>query len=160
MARAVGPTGRVTAVDVDESNLQTLRARLQQDQVTNVDVVVGAIDDPRLPENTLDAVLIYNVYHELPTPEPILRSILAALKPGGRLVMSEPVHEEIHGDNVRTATRVEQLKNHEIGPDFVQQDLLAAGFEVIERRSNFLPFTTPGHKGGFWLMVARKPSAR
>ncbi|MGH9309140.1 MAG: class I SAM-dependent methyltransferase [Vicinamibacterales bacterium] len=155
IARAVGPEGRVTAVDVSEKYLEKLRARLQQDNVTNVDVVVGAVDDPRLPENRFDAVLIYNAYHEMTTPEPILRSIFAALKPGGRLVMSEPLH-----DNVRTATRAEQVADHEIGPDFVQQELQAAGFEVIEQRPDFVAFTSPGHKGGFWLMVARKPPLR
>ena len=38
IARAVGPTGRVTAVDVSEKYLDKLRARLQQDNMTNVDV--------------------------------------------------------------------------------------------------------------------------
>jgi predicted methyltransferase len=153
IARAVGPTGRVTAVDVSEKYLEKLRARLQEDNVTNVDVVVGAVDDPRLPEGTFDAVLIYNAYHEMTTPEPILKSIFMALKPGGRLVMSEPLH-----DAVRSATRAEQLKDHEIGPNFVQQDLEAAGFAIVEQRPDFLAFTSPGHKGGFWLMVARKPA--
>jgi ubiquinone/menaquinone biosynthesis C-methylase UbiE len=152
IARAVGPTGRVTAVDVSEKYLETLRARIQQDKVTNVDVVVGAVDDPRLPQGAFNSVLIYNAYHEMTTPEPILKAILIALKPGGRLVMSEPLHE-----NVRSATRAEQVRDHEIGPNFVQQELQAAGFEVIEQRPDFLAFTIPGHKGGFWLMIARKP---
>jgi ubiquinone/menaquinone biosynthesis C-methylase UbiE len=152
IARAVGPTGRVTAVDVSENYLDKLRARLQQENVTNVDVVVGAVDNPHLPERTFDAVLIYNAYHEMTTPEPILKAIFMALKPGGRLVMSEPLH-----DNVRSATRAEQVKDHEIGPNFVQQELQAAGFEVIEQRLDFVAFTSPGHKGGFWLMIARKP---
>jgi ubiquinone/menaquinone biosynthesis C-methylase UbiE len=153
IAKAVGPTGRVTAVDVSEKYLEKLRERLKQDNISNVDVVVGAVDDPRLSPDSFDAVLIYNAYHEMTTPEPILKSILAALKPGGRLVMSEPLH-----DNVRSATRAEQVKDHEIGPNFVEQELRAAGFEVVEQRPDFLAFTSPGHKGGFWLMVARKPA--
>jgi predicted methyltransferase len=96
--------------------------------------------------------LIYNAYHEMTAPEPILKAILTALKPGGRLVMSEPLH-----DNVRGATRAEQVKDHEIGPNFVQQELQIAGFEVLEQRTDFLAFTSPGHQGGFWLIVARKP---
>jgi SAM-dependent methyltransferase len=142
----------VTAVDVSEKYLEKLRARLKQDNVTNVDVVVGAVDDPRLPASTFDAVLIYNAYHEMTTPEPILKAVLTALKPDGRLVMSEPLH-----DNLCTATRAEQVKDHEIGPNFVHQELQAAGFQVIEQRPDFLAFTSPGHKGGFWLMIARKP---
>jgi ubiquinone/menaquinone biosynthesis C-methylase UbiE/tRNA A-37 threonylcarbamoyl transferase component Bud32 len=160
IARAVGPIGRVTAVDISEDNLANLRARVQQDNITNVDFVLCTLDDTRLVENTFDAVLIYNAYHHMTAPEPVLRSILAALKPGGRLVMSEPIHEEIHGENVRKATRAEQINDHEIAPDFVQQELEAAGFEVIEQRPDFLPFTSAGYKGGFWLMVARKPPAR
>lgn len=152
IAKAVGPTGGVTAVDVSEKYLEKLRERLKQDDISNVDVVVGAVDDSRLPANAFDAVLIYNAYHEMTSPEPILTSILAALKPGGRLVMSEPLH-----DNVRSATRAEQVKDHEIGPNFVEQELRAAGFEIVEQRPDFLAFTSPGHKGGFWLMVARKP---
>ena len=65
IAQAVGPTGRVTAVDVSEKYLEKLRARIQQDNISNVDVVVGAVDDPRLAENAFDAVLIYNAYHEM-----------------------------------------------------------------------------------------------
>jgi ubiquinone/menaquinone biosynthesis C-methylase UbiE len=153
IAKAVGPTGRVTAVDVSEKYLEKLRERLKQENIVNVDVVVGAVDDPRLSPDSFDAVLIYNAYHEMTTPEPILKSILAALKPGGRLVMSEPLH-----DNVRSATRAEQIKDHEIGPNFVEQELRAAGFDIVEQRPDFLAFTSPGHKGGFWLMVARKPA--
>jgi ubiquinone/menaquinone biosynthesis C-methylase UbiE len=153
IARAVGPTGRVTAVDVSEKYLDKLRARIQQDKITNVDVVLGAVDDPRLPQGTFDSVLIYNAYHEMTTPEPILKAIFMGLKPGGRLVMSEPLH-----DNVRSATRAEQVKDHEIGPNFVQQELQAAGFDVIEQRPDFLAFPNPDHKGGFWLIVARKPA--
>jgi SAM-dependent methyltransferase len=106
----------------------------------------------RLPDGTFGAVLVYNAYHEMTTPEPILKSIFAALKPGGRLVMSEPLH-----DNVRSATRTEQVKDHEIGANFVEQELNAAGFEIVEQRPDFVAFTAPGHKGGFWLMIARKP---
>lgn len=137
---------------MSEKYLEKLRARIQQDEVTNVDVVVGAVDDPHLPPDTFDAVLIYNAYHEMTTSEPILKAIFMALKPGGRLVMSEPLH-----DNVRSATRAEQVKDHEIGPNVVRQELQAAGFEMIEQRPDFLAFTSPEHKGGFWLMIARKP---
>jgi hypothetical protein len=43
------------------------------------------------------------------------------------------------------------------GGGFVHQELQAAKFEVIEQRPDFLAFTSPGHKGGFWLMIAGKP---
>jgi ubiquinone/menaquinone biosynthesis C-methylase UbiE len=153
IARAVGADGRVTAVDISEKYLEKLRARLKQESITNVDLVVAGVDDPHLPTGTLDAVLIYNAYHEMTAHESILKAVLAALKPGGRVVMSEPLH-----DNIRGAARADQVKDHEIGSNFVEQELQAAGFEVIEKRQDFVPFTAPGHKGGFWLIVARKPA--
>jgi ubiquinone/menaquinone biosynthesis C-methylase UbiE len=137
IARVVAPTGRVMAVDVTEKYLEKLRARIQQDNITNIDVVLGVVYDPRLPENTFDAILIYNAYHEMTAPEPILKAIFRALRSGGRVVMSEPLH-----DDVREAPRAAQVKNHEIGPNFVEQELQAAGFEVIERRPDFLAFRT------------------
>ena len=152
IAQAVGPTGRVTAVDVSEKYLEKLRARLRDAKIANVDVVVGAIDDPRLPAGAFDAVLIYNAYHEMTEPDAILKAVFAGLKPGGRLVMAEPLH-----DNLRSATRADQIKEHEIGDNYVQEELKRAGFEIIDRRPDFLAFTSPGHKGGFWLLVASKP---
>jgi ubiquinone/menaquinone biosynthesis C-methylase UbiE len=152
IARAVGPNGRVVAVDLNEKSLEKLRATLAQENITNVDVVVGAVDDPRLSPNTFDSVLVYNTYHEMTAHELMLKAIFAALKPGGRLVISEALH-----DNVRDASRAAQVKEHEIGLNFVDPELRAAGFEVIEQRPDFLPFTRPEHKGGFWLIIARKP---
>ena len=139
-------------MDVSEEYLKKLRARLQQDNVTNIDVILGAIDDPRLPAGTFDAVLIYNAYHEMAANEAILQAIVTALKPGGRLVMAEPVHA-----NLRSASRAEQIKQHEISDEFVAQELRSAGFQILERRPDFLPFPMPGHIGGFWLIVAAKP---
>lgn len=153
IARAVGTDGRVTAVDISEKYLEKLRVRLKQENITNVDLVVAGVDDPHLPAGMLDAVLIYNAYHEMTAHESILKAVLGALKPGGRLVMSEPIH-----DNIRDAARADQVKEHEIGSNFVEQELRTAGFEVIEKRQDFVPFTAAGHKGGFWLIVARKPA--
>jgi hypothetical protein len=50
--------------------------------VSNVDVVVGAVDDPHLPESAFDAVLIYNAYHEMTAPEAILKAILCRFREG------------------------------------------------------------------------------
>lgn len=152
IAQAVGPTGRVTAVDVSEKYLEKLRARLRDDKITNGDVVIGATDDPRLPVGAFDAVLIDNAYHEMTEPDAILKAVFASLKSGGRLVMAEPLH-----DNLRSATRDEQMKEHEIGDNYVQEELKRAGFQIIEHRPDFLAFTSPCHKGGFWLLVAEKP---
>jgi precorrin-6B methylase 2 len=60
LASAVGPSGKVYAVDIDEKVLDGLRHRLADARIANVDVVVGGDDDPHLPADALDAAFIVN----------------------------------------------------------------------------------------------------
>ena len=74
IARAVAPNGRTVAVDISESALNKLRDRAGRENVSNVEVVVGAVDDPHLPARQLDAVMIHNAYHEMTEHEAMLRT--------------------------------------------------------------------------------------
>jgi SAM-dependent methyltransferase len=89
MAREVGPSGRVIATDIQPGMLEILRRRLQQDRLSNVELVLGAADDPKLPDGSLDLALMVDVYHELSAPQAFVRRLRAALKPTGRLVLLE-----------------------------------------------------------------------
>jgi ubiquinone/menaquinone biosynthesis C-methylase UbiE len=150
IARAVLPNGRAVAVDVSDAALTKLRERASRDNVTNVDAVLGATDDPRLEAGRFDAVLIHNAYHEMTEHEAMLRHIRTALKAGGRLVIVEPMHESSRG-----LSREKQVEKHDIEIDIVDQELRAAGFEIVQRDAEFVKFT--GVAGGFWLIRARRP---
>jgi ubiquinone/menaquinone biosynthesis C-methylase UbiE len=89
LAKKVGPQGRVYANDIQQGMLDLLNKRLAKGKITNVSVVLGTQDDPRIPIDTLDLVLMVDVYHELSQPQLMLRRIRASLKPGGRLVLLE-----------------------------------------------------------------------
>jgi ubiquinone/menaquinone biosynthesis C-methylase UbiE len=89
MARKVGPSGRVYANDIQPEMLTLLRARLAREKITNVETVLGAVDDPKLPAAALDLILMVDVYHEFQQPQAMLRHMHAALRPGGRLVLLE-----------------------------------------------------------------------
>lgn len=89
LAAAVGPAGRVYANDVQPEMLEILRRRLAAQRVTNVTLVQGAVDDPRLPAASVDLELMVDVYHELSRPQAMLQRLRAALKPAGRLVLLE-----------------------------------------------------------------------
>ena len=89
LSAQVGPTGRVYANDVQPQMIEILRRRLDKRKITNVVLVQGEIDDPRLPAATVDLALMVDVYHELSQPQQMLRHIREALKPGGRLVLLE-----------------------------------------------------------------------
>lgn len=89
LAARVGATGRVWANDVQPQMLEMLGRRLATRHITNVTLVQGAIDDPKLPTASVDLELMVDVYHELSEPQLMLRHLREALKPGGRLVLLE-----------------------------------------------------------------------
>jgi len=89
LADRVGPTGRVFANDVQPQMLNILARRLDRSKITNVTLIEGTLDDPRLPPASVDLALMVDVYHELSQPQSILRHLRESLKPGGRLVLLE-----------------------------------------------------------------------
>src|SRR5438876_1688954 len=89
LSTRVGPTGRVYATDIQPEMLRLLGRRLTIQQVTNVILVQGAVDDPRLPQSAVDLELLVDVYHEFSAPQAMLRHLRDALKAGGRLVLLE-----------------------------------------------------------------------
>jgi ubiquinone/menaquinone biosynthesis C-methylase UbiE len=89
LSARVGPTGRVFANDLQPQMLQILGRRLALRNITNVTLVQGTIDDPKLDPASVDLEIMVDVYHELSQPQAMLRRLRAALKPGGRLVLLE-----------------------------------------------------------------------
>jgi predicted methyltransferase len=144
LARAVGANGRVFAVDIDDAAMDRLRRRLEEDGIENVTIVKGTTDDPKLPERTLDAALIVNAYHEMEQHQSILAGLRRALKPDGRLVIVEPVTPSRRG-----RPRADEVRSHEIDPEYVLQDARAAGLAVVALRDPFTRRDDEIH----WLMA-------
>ena len=89
LARKVGPEGRVYGVDIQPEMLELMIQRLRERGVTNVVGVLGTEQDPKLPTNALDLVLMVDVYHEFAHPFEMMQAIVRALKPGGRVAFVE-----------------------------------------------------------------------
>jgi ubiquinone/menaquinone biosynthesis C-methylase UbiE len=89
MARRVGPAGKVYANDIQPEMLTILRQRLTREKITNIEPVLGTVNDPKLPANAIDLILMVDVYHEFQQPQIMLRRMRESLKPGGRLVLLE-----------------------------------------------------------------------
>ena len=89
LARLVGAEGKVYAVDVQPGMLQLLQQNAAKANVANIVPVLGAIDDPKLPAETLDLIIMVDVYHEFSQPQRMLQRMREALKPGGRLALFE-----------------------------------------------------------------------
>ncbi|MGD2153989.1 MAG: class I SAM-dependent methyltransferase [Gemmatimonadales bacterium] len=147
LAREVGASGRVFAVDISERSLSQLRRLAEDEAFENIEVVRGAIDDPRLPAGSLDAVLVVDAYHEMTESEAMLAGMFKALKPGGRLVMIDFIPAD------PSQSRARQTARHELSIDIVEEELRELGFEVLDRDDRF---TQGGHSRGQWLLVARR----
>jgi ubiquinone/menaquinone biosynthesis C-methylase UbiE len=89
IARLVGDGGKVYANDLQQGMLDIIRRRLDRDRIRNVELVLGGVDDPKLPREAIDLALMVDVYHEISEPQAMLRRIRESLKPDGRLVLLE-----------------------------------------------------------------------
>jgi ubiquinone/menaquinone biosynthesis C-methylase UbiE len=94
LSKRVGSNGVVYANDIQQPMLDILDKRLKSSRITNVQLVLGASDDPKLPPASIDLALLVDVYHEFSQPQAMLRAIHEALKPGGRLVLLEYKKED------------------------------------------------------------------
>jgi len=94
MARLVGESGRVIAVDIQAKMLDKLEQRAYAaDLLDRIEVRVAEPDRFTMPEwkNTIDFVLAFAVVHEMPSAEAFFLEAAAALKPQGVLFFAEPV---------------------------------------------------------------------
>jgi predicted methyltransferase len=89
MADVVGKTGKVYAVDVQPQMVQMLSALSREDRYSNIKPILSTVDDVKLAPASVDLAIMVDVYHELEFPFEVMRSIVKALKPGGRVVFVE-----------------------------------------------------------------------
>ena len=89
LARIVGPMGKVYASDIQAGMLTLLQQNVAKAKFENVVPVLGTHDDPKLPPDSLDLVIMVDVYHEFSEPQKMLQRIRESLKADGRLVLLE-----------------------------------------------------------------------
>jgi SAM-dependent methyltransferase len=87
LADAVGPRGRVYAVDVDEEIVEKLRARVAEEGYSNVEVILGEFGDPKLPDARIDLVFLCNTYHHIDDRPDYFARLKMDLGPGGRVAV-------------------------------------------------------------------------
>jgi SAM-dependent methyltransferase len=84
-ARRVGPAGMVYAVDINPEAIRYIDRRMRSESVSNVRTILSKSDDPMLPKEAVDAVLLLKTYHEVADPVALLEHLRPALRPGARL---------------------------------------------------------------------------
>ncbi len=89
IAEAVGPQGTVLAVDIQQEMLDALAAKCKTLGIENIEPVLGDTRSPQLKPDTVDLVIMVDVYHEFDFPYEMLGEIAKSLKPGGRVAFVE-----------------------------------------------------------------------
>lgn len=130
LAKAVAPSGRVYAVDIQPEMLSLLKHNMEKAGVRNVVTVLAEVDDPKLPPASLDWILLVDVYHELQQPKATLAKMREALKPAGRVALVEYRLEGLTALHVR--------EEHRMSTKQVLAEWEPAGFRLVKLHE-FLP---------------------
>jgi len=151
LSKRVGDGGKVHAVDVQEYRLDDLKGYIKEKGTTNIEVILGDYDDPKLPEATLDIVFIVDTYHEMDDYMKILSHVKKALKPNGRLLLLEKLKDPHKGKG-----REAQASAHTLSIKYVKDELREAGFKISKEITDFGIWNHESEKQ-MWILVA-KPS--
>ena len=111
LAVRVGKTGKVYAEDIDAGSLKHLEKRCKSWELENVEIILGNLTDPKLPENKLDIIFIISAYHHFQDPVKLLNNARSSLKPDGILAIGE------------------WLKS--TSPEQVKAQMIDAGYELV-----------------------------
>lgn len=126
IARAVAPSGKVYAEDIQPQMLDLLKKYVAEEGITNVIPVLGTETDPKLPRGRMDWILLVDVYHEFQEPAPMLAKIREALKPGGRIALVEYRAED-------PSVAPDIPPPHRMSIEQILREWEPAGFEMVER---------------------------
>jgi predicted methyltransferase len=130
LAKAVAPSGRVYAVDIQPEMIALLKRNVEKAGLANVVPVLGTGDDPKLPAGGIDWILLVDVYHEFQQPKAMLARMREALAPGGRIALVEYRLEGSSAEHIR--------REHRMSVKQVLEEWEPAGFRLVERHE-FLP---------------------
>tara|TARA_B100001059_G_scaffold205345_1_gene215335 strand:- start:1384 stop:2118 length:735 start_codon:yes stop_codon:yes gene_type:complete len=119
--------GMVYAVDIQSEMLEAINIKIELNNLNNIKTILGNEKSIQLPKNSVDKILMVDVYHEFNFPKEMIRSIKNALKPNGELFLIEYRGED---------TRVPIKKIHKMSEKQAQKEIEAAGFTLRENISN------------------------
>jgi SAM-dependent methyltransferase len=97
-AERVTATGTVYAVDINPEAIRFINQRAQKENLHNVKAILSKPDDPQLPVNKIDSVLLLKTYHEVEHPVTLLRNLRLSLRTGAKVgIIDRNGNGENHG---------------------------------------------------------------
>jgi SAM-dependent methyltransferase len=120
--RGVGSEGRVYAVEISPQFLEHLRARVEREKLSRVEVVKGLEDSVELPAASVDVAFVCDTYHHFEFPQSTLESLFSAIRPGGSLVVLD--FKRIPGESRKWV-----LEHVRAGKEVFREEIESAGFQ-------------------------------
>ncbi len=130
LAGAVGPEGKVYAVDTEPKMIEYMTDRAAKEKTPNVLPVLAAPDDPKLPEAGVDVVLICDTYHHINDRLDYFQRIKKTLRSGGRIAIV---------DFHKRPLPVGPPPEHKLPREHVVAEFEKAGYRLQEEPT-FLPY--------------------
>ena len=97
-AKRVTETGNVYAVDINPESIRYINQRAQKEDLYNIKTVLSTPDDPLLPAEKIDSVLLLKTYHEVEKPVTLLRNLRHSLRTGAKVgIIDRNGNGENHG---------------------------------------------------------------
>ncbi len=113
LSRRVGDSGKIYANDISRRALGAIRQKCEEEEITNIQTIVGKVENPLFPDAKLDMVFIVNAFHDLAKPVELLNNIVPSLKPGAPVVIIDRDPEKVGGRNRHVLTQEEVLEHIE-----------------------------------------------
>jgi arsenite methyltransferase len=136
LAEAVGPAGKVYAVDIDPDMVDLIAKRAKQETAANIDPILAKPDDPLLPKAEVDLIFTSNTYHHIDNRIAYFSNLRKYLRPGGRIAIID----------FDRRSWLMGLFRHYTPSEFIKPEMEQAGYSLQEElsfldRQSFLIFT-------------------
>lgn len=122
-AQRVAPRGTVYAVDINPEAIQYVDDRAKKEKLNNVETVLGTAGDPRLPSESVNAVLLLKTYHEVAQPVELMTHLRSSLRPDARVGIID---------------RNGNGENHGVAKKVVIQEVESAGYRLAEEHDELV----------------------
>lgn len=143
LAKAVAPAGKVYAVDVQQDLLDYINKRDKDENIRNVQTVLGEFNDPKLPARDVDLAFINDVLHHIQNRAVYLKALAKYVNGTGRIAIIEMNKND---PNTPHKSQPELL----VGREEIQQWMSDAGFKLVQEHPDLFPGTK------WFLVFARK----
>lgn len=117
-ARRVGSTGTVYAVDINPDSAHFIDQRAKKEGLQNIKTILSKPDDPSLPRDAVDSVLLLKTYHEVADPVALMRNLRESLKPDAKVGIID---------------RNGKSENHGVDRAIVVREMSDAGYQLAQQ---------------------------